>query len=210
MNHASTTSTCAPIPISFPRPEKLRCSVYPVLLGICLLLAWDSSYGQTSADPAWQVLESRHTRIRYRSLDDLRKFDRSVDYAPGAWGLKGLFGFTGSENLPADLPKKMDALFERVQQILDMRKRMKRVSIHVHGNKAQLHAAFRERFNAPCPVRAWYAHEQNTIHLNAKDVHEGIVAHEMAHAIIDHYLLVRPPRATAEILARYVDAHLFE
>jgi hypothetical protein len=32
----------------------------------------------------------------------------------------------------------------------------------------------------------------------------------MAHSIIDNYLLVRPPKATAEILARYVDSHLIE
>jgi hypothetical protein len=32
----------------------------------------------------------------------------------------------------------------------------------------------------------------------------------LAHFIIDHYLLVRPPAATAEILARYVDSHLKE
>jgi hypothetical protein len=37
-----------------------------------------------------------------------------------------------------------------------------------------------------------------------------MLAHEMAHSIIDHYLRVRPPHATAEILARYVDGHLFE
>ncbi|MEH0019750.1 MAG: hypothetical protein V6Z89_08855 [Desulfobacter sp.] len=37
-----------------------------------------------------------------------------------------------------------------------------------------------------------------------------MLAHEIAHAVVDHYLDVRPPRATAEILARYVDAHLNE
>jgi hypothetical protein len=35
-----------------------------------------------------------------------------------------------------------------------------------------------------------------------------MLAHEMAHCVIDHYLLIRPPMATAEILARYVDSHL--
>jgi len=35
-----------------------------------------------------------------------------------------------------------------------------------------------------------------------------MLAHEIAHAIIDNYLSVRPPRATAEILARYVGKHL--
>ena len=58
-------------------------------------------------------------------------------------------------------------------------------------------------------IRSWYIFKQNTIYINADDVHEGILAHEMAHAIIDHYLTIRPPRATAEILARYVDKHLY-
>jgi hypothetical protein len=40
------------------------------------------------------------------------------------------------------------------------------------------------------------------------DLHEGMLAHEMAHCIIDYFLLVRPPVASAEILARYVDEHL--
>ena len=57
-------------------------------------------------------------------------------------------------------------------------------------------------------IRSWYIFKQNAIYINAADVHEGILAHELAHAIIDHYLTIRPPRATAEILARYVDKHL--
>ena len=39
---------------------------------------------------------------------------------------------------------------------------------------------------------------------------QGMLAHEMAHSIIDHYLTVRPPKRSAEILARFVDKHLAE
>jgi hypothetical protein len=46
--------------------------------------------------------------------------------------------------------------------------------------------------------------------VNADDLTEGILAHEMAHSIIDHFLVIRPPKAATEILARYVDRHLFE
>ena len=46
--------------------------------------------------------------------------------------------------------------------------------------------------------------------MNARDLSAGMLAHECAHAIVDHYLAVRPPRATAEILARYVDGHLYQ
>jgi len=190
--------------------DRLKFHLFLLLLGFSLLLPHGSVDAQATREAAWQVLETRYTLIRYKAWEDLKKLNRKVDYSPGSWGLKGLFGLAGSDNLSDELPKKMDALYERVQGILDMRRRMTRVSINVYQNKTQLHAAFGEIFKSPCPVRAWYMYENNTIYLNAMDVHEGILAHEMAHSIIDHYLLVRPPKATAEILARYVDAHLFE
>jgi len=50
--------------------------------------------------------------------------------------------------------------------------------------------------------------EFNTIYLNVQDLFSEMLAHELAHAIVDNHLSVRPPRATAEILARYVGKHL--
>jgi hypothetical protein len=57
-------------------------------------------------------------------------------------------------------------------------------------------------------IDIWYTHANNTVYLNLNDFQEGMLAHELTHAIVDHYLLVRPPHATAEILARCVDNHL--
>ena len=58
-------------------------------------------------------------------------------------------------------------------------------------------------------TRAWYIYDLNTIFINVQDIDEGILTHKLAHHIIDHCLKVRPPKATAEILARYVDKHLY-
>jgi hypothetical protein len=141
-------------------------------------------------------------------MDDLRKFDEKIDYSPGEWGLKSLFSSSGSGDQIASLKKKMDALFERVQEILEMRGKVKKVTINIYPNQNRLHEAYYEIAKRKCRIRAWYIYRTNTIYTNVNDVHEGMLAHEMAHAIIDHYLLVQPPRATAEILARYVDEHL--
>ena len=125
-------------------------------------------------------------------------------------GLSGLFSKQGSGDLAGKVRHKVDAVFERAQEILDMRKLMDKVNINVYHDQKGLHAAYYEIFKKPCRLRAWYIYELNTIYLNVSDLHEGILAHEMAHSIIDHYLSVRPPAATAEILARYVDGHLFD
>jgi len=167
--------------------------------------------GETSGDINWQNLETKYTTIHYQSLKDLKKFDHKVDYSPGEWGLKRLFSRSSSGKEMRDkLKEKVDALYERVQEILDMRKKMNRPAINIYHNKKQLHAAYYKIYKKPCKLRAWYIFEYNTIYINVSDLHEGMLAHEMAHAIIDNYLTVRPPHATAEILARYVDRHLFE
>lgn len=107
------------------------------------------------------------------------------------------------------IKNKVDAIFERVQEILDMHKWMDRVSIFIYPNKKSFNEVRDKLIGKDCRFRSWYVFDQNTIYVNARDINEGILAHEMAHAIIDHYMAIRPPRATAEILSRYVDQHLY-
>ncbi len=120
----------------------------------------------------------------------------------------GLFSSSDSKDIIDIVGKKVDALFERAQDILDMHRKMEKITINAYHDKDQLHAAFKQVYRKPCRIRAWYEFKFHTVFICIEDVHEGMLAHEMAHGIIDHYLKVRPPTATAEILARYVDSHL--
>jgi len=90
-----------------------------------------------------------------------------------------------------------------------MRGRIQKVVIRIYPDRKRFHEVRYTGGSEKHRLQACYVYEQNTICINNDDVHEGVLAHEMAHAIIDHYLTVRPPRATAEILARYVDKHLY-
>ena len=90
-----------------------------------------------------------------------------------------------------------------------MRRGNNKVVVYVYPDEEKLHHTFYEMYKRPCETRAWYVYATNTIYLNVDDVHEGILAHELAHSIIRRSLLVRPPKATTEILARYVDENLF-
>ena len=167
---------------------------------------------RASDDISWEELETRHTIMRYQTPEDLKVFDKKVVYSSvaSASGLEWLFS-KSSGNDPSDkLKKKVDAIYKRVQEILGMRKRMEKVKINIYHDKRQLRDAFFKIYKKKGRLRAWYIFEKNTIYITIEDMHEGILAHEMAHSIIDHYLTVRPPSASAEILARYVDSHLHE
>lgn len=174
-----------------------------------LCITAQTAEGETSHPSPWQHIESRHTIIHYNTLKDLERFDDNIDYSPSQWRLKNLFSFSGSENSMDSIKNKVDAIFERVQEILDMRKWMDPVRIYIYPDKKSFKEVRNQLTGKNSRFRSWYIFEKNSIYVNARDINEGILAHEMAHAIIDHYMAIRPPRATTEILARYVDRHLY-
>lgn len=175
---------------------------------LSLLAQFFISDAQAINEISWQQIETRYTIVRYQRPEDLEKFNRQLNYFPGASGLKWLLSDSGTQGLEERVKKKVDSIYARVQEILDMRKSVEKVNINIYHDTEELHEAFYSTYKKKCRLRAWYIYELKTIYVNVNDLHEGMLAHEMAHHLIDHYLAVRPPSATAEILARYVDAHL--
>lgn len=161
----------------------------------------------------WQVLETKYLRINYRNLEDLRQFDRQIKFSEGSKSVfSGFFSSSSSKSASGktfeqQLAGKVDSLFEKVQTILDMRKPIK-VNVQLYPDQVSLQEAYHAIYGRHRELMAWYIFEFNTIYLNVKDLFDGMFAHECAHAIVDNYFDTRPPRATAEILARYVDTHL--
>lgn len=175
---------------------------------VLLCLLWPLSLG-AAAEGAWQTVETQHALVRYQNPQDLERFDKKIDYEPGRSGLKWIFGNKQDGNTADRATRKVDAIYARAQEILEMHKKSPRkVRINLYADQNQLHAAYQKIYRKKTRLRAWYIFEYNTIYLNVRDLHEGILAHELAHSIIDNYLTTRPPHATAEILARYVDKHL--
>ena len=167
----------------------------------------DGSSDISSSNLTWNSIKSKYAVINYQSLEDLAKFNKKVEYGEKG-GFNFLFFGLGTDKLITGVSKKVDLIYERVQEILDMHRRMKKITINIYHNKDDLHKAYSKIYNEPCNIRAWYIFDKNTVYINVNDLHEGMLAHEMAHSIIDHYLLISPPPASAEILARYVDSHL--
>ena len=186
----------------------LRLAIF-LMVGICGCTHLELQKG-SAKNFVPQKLETRHTIIHYQNIGDLRKFNRKIDYPTGEWGFLSSLFESGSDNLHDNVSKKVDAIFEKAQHLLGMRKRMDKVKIYICDTRKQLNQKYYEFYGRPSRFRAWYVYELNSIYLSLNDLNEGMLGHELAHAIIDHYLQVRPPRASAEILATYVDVHLFD
>ena len=152
----------------------------------------------------WSGVEAEHVILKYQDLDSLKKFNRNINL-PGEWGLERLFS-RGED--PVDLARKeLGVVFKRVMKLVDLPYKEKyKVKILLFKNLNQLHAEYHKIYRHPHPpVRAWYIYEYNTIYVNVRDIHEGILAHEMTHAVVDNYINMRLPREVSEIVAKYVE-----
>jgi len=166
-------------------------------------------WGETSRTTPWQHIECRYTFIRYKALEDLERFDKSIEYLPGNRELNNLFSFLGPKDPISSVKQKVNALFERVQQILDMEICKDKVIINIYPNKKSFYEIRNKMIGEDCHFRAWYVFKSNTIYINVNDVNNGILAQEMAYAIIDNFVTVRLPRATSKVLALHVEESLY-
>lgn len=176
--------------------------------GFLFLLLWtDAPCGAAQ----WNIFETGYLKIYYLSLDDLKIFDKKIDYGDVS---SGFLGFGGGQKKGDEfvrgLTTKMDKLYRKIQRLLDMKKKTSKVKVKIYSNKKLLLDSYYNIYGKRANLRAWYIFEYNTIYLNVKDLNAGMLAHELGHAISDNYFGARPPRATAEIIARYVDAHLYD
>lgn len=182
--------------------KRVPCLVY---ISVMLLI-----FGPASAVAGqWSTLKTKYLTVMYENEGDLEAFNQKIDFSTDSGSFSSFFSANKSSGtgLEKKLAAKLDALIEKVQLILDMRKPIN-IIVRIYPDKTALHGAYFNIYKKKKELRAWYIFEYNTIYVNVQDLTAGMLAHESAHAIVDHFLAARPPRATAEILARYVDGHL--
>ena len=82
------------------------------------------------------------------------------------------------------------------------------LKIKIFRNREELSQEYTRLFGATQRYKSFYIHSLETIYTSMQDISDSVIAHEMAHAVIDNYFQVIPPEKTAELLATYVDSHL--
>ncbi|MBN3038424.1 MAG: hypothetical protein JW869_03280 [Candidatus Omnitrophica bacterium] len=182
--------------------------IYLITLA-CLHFAGEASAEDALAfeTPEWRNIESQYCTIRYRPEVDLKKINRKIDltffdFNPQYYKVK-------VEEVEQKLAEKFDRLFERVQQILDMFPRKIHINVAIYEDQQQLDDCYYQLFGPSSKQRiSYYVHKYTTIYTTESAISEEVLAHEIAHAIIDHYFLILPPEKIKELLAQYVEFHL--
>ena len=157
-------------------------------------------------ETGWQSVESRYFTVFYRPSVNLKKMEKKLkrrrfDVVSGG----------GYEYLSTNAEKvayRLDRIFERVKEILDMYPQNMNVKIKIFKDRRELIDAYEKVFGEREDIVSFYIYRHETIYTDAVDISDSVIAHEMAHAIVDHYFLIRPPETVKEMLSCYVDEHL--
>jgi len=156
------------------------------------------------SDNRWESIHSDYFMIYYRPDVDLKRIEKSLEIRRV---------FAGSDPDPLFSPQKgvayrMDALYGRVREILQMYPEGLNIKIRIFKKRKELDKEYYKIFREKKSLKSFYVYRFNTIYLNEEDISDSVVAHEMGHAVVDHYFAVRPGEKIQEILSQYIDIHL--
>lgn len=91
---------------------------------------------------------------------------------------------------------RVDRIIEQVERTLDMYPRNFHVDIFLRSGYKDGNIAF-------------YSEKTKSITIFVDRVTDGVLAHEVAHAVMNAYFKTSPPRKIQEILCQYADTHLW-
>jgi hypothetical protein len=153
--------------------------------------------------------ETNCCTIQYFDEEDLKKFALRI----------GAIKYTGKgiDDNPSNIKTRINEIMKKVQTSLDMYTSDLSLSIILYPDYNSLARVFKQHtrkgsvntFTYSVPL-AFYSHKTKTIHVDVSSITDGVLAHEMAHGVINFYFKTPPPAKMQEILAQYVDLHLWD
>jgi len=140
----------------------------------------------------WMSLKGKRVVIQYKSEQDLIKFAERLNTTKEV------------------LLMVVDNYLNSTQSILGMYRLSKGIKIKIYTYQYETDKAWEQTGAKGKPPIAFYVHKIRTIYMSCQNARIGVLVHEMAHAIIRSYFVVKVPRETSEILARYVERKFSE
>ena len=182
-----------------------KTTVLLVFSGILTLYGSATAFSQGD----WKALETKYMVVYYQNSGDLRLLDSRVKYNSGGWTL---FNRSISWGSSGDVSEKMDSLFDRVQVLLDMKKGAPKIVLYLYPDRFQFRMACEQALNQrPSEkITARYIPGDRAVYALSTAIDEVSLARELAHATANDYLIIKPSRKAADILARYVGKHLMD
>ncbi len=103
---------------------------------------------------------------------------------------------------------KLDILIEKAETVLDMFPDKLHITIVLLPTRRDVAAVYKQKYGKHANHIAYYSLKEDTIYISVDDTELRVIAHEIGHAIVDHYFKVRPPYNIHELMAQFTEKHI--
>lgn len=161
-------------------------------------------------DQGWKVIKSEHFDILLHPDVNIERVNNKIRIR--FYSLDQTTFSSKGKTVEEQLAEKVDRIFRKTERVLDMFPRNIHLNLKIFRTQAQLDEEYEKIFGGSDGMLrvSFYIHKYTTIFTTEQAVREGVLAHEMGHAISDHYFLVNPSEKIKELLAQYAEIHLEE
>lgn len=149
-------------------------------------------------------LEGRFVTLSSPDGPTLSRFNKNVK----AGLFSSLFANRSFLTQEEEVLNKVEQITTRVQQVLEMAPPGMRFKVSLMNSPADVQQVYRQMYNRSVDFIAFYSPQANTVFIAVDEVNLRVVAHEIAHAVINHYFQNAPPVKIHEMLAQYVESQV--
>ncbi len=103
---------------------------------------------------------------------------------------------------------KIDTIIEKAEVILDMFPDNLHIHVVLLETSNDVNRIYKQKYGKKANNIAYYSLVEDTIYISVDDAGLRVLAHEIGHAIVDHYFKVRPPYTIHELMAQFVEKHI--
>jgi len=151
-----------------------------------------------------QAASSRYFTVRWNTPELLRQFNDNL-----AIGRLSRFIQKGNVvTVEDEVYAKLDVILEKAQLVLDMFPANLKVTMVLLPDKRAVTAMYQQKYGKTADNIAYYSLSENTVYVSVNDARLGVIAHELGHAIVNHYFRERPPYHIHELMAQFVEKHI--
>ena len=150
-------------------------------------------------------VSSRYATLSYANTDLLNDFNSELR-------LNRTLGYYVSKKnvvtVEDEVLAKIDTVVEKAEIVLDMFPKNLHLRIVLEEDSGDVGDTFKLKYGKKINHIAFYSLSEDTIYISVEDTKLQVLAHEIGHAIVDHFFDVRPPYNIHELMAQFTEKHI--
>jgi len=149
--------------------------------------------------------QGRYTTLRYSDPELLSEFNSNIRLN------RELRYYVSKKNIVTvedEIIAKIDTIVEKAEIVLDMFPDNLHITVVLLESSGDVSRVFKEKYNKKANHIAFYSLSEDTVYISVNDTRLRVLAHEIGHAVVDHFFKVRPPYNVHELMAQFVEKHI--